>query len=298
MSRPRRIVPGYVEVCSRTLERRLALVPVSAVKQLMLYVYGYAAQKYDVSLHCMCVMGNHFHLLVNDRHARLPNFMALANGLVARALNARYQRDDKFWSADPYGALRPADAEDLIRRYIYILTNPSAAGLVRFNREYPGVWSGPKVIGKTIRVQRPTFFFSEDGDMPDFVDVCFEFPEVVAADGREFFLGEIESRIRDAELQHVKERRDAGRSVVGVAKLRQMRWWETPDSDNRWFGLAPAIASHDVEVRVAAIRELRCFRRAYRQAWEKWRDGETDVEFPWGAWWMPRYAHARCREPG
>ena len=35
-----------------------------------------------------------------------------------------------------------------------------------------------------------------------------------------------------------------------------------------------------------AVKQLRAFRLAYRLAYETWRDGDTDVEFPLGTWWV------------
>ena len=298
MSKPRRILPGYVEVCSRTFERRLALLPTSRVKNLLLYVYGHAAEKHSIKLHALCVMGNHVHLLMHDEHCKLPLFMAYANGLIARALNCYLGRDDKFWSADPYGALRPQEPEDLMRRYVYILTNPSAANLVRYNHDYPGIWSGPHWIGRTISAERPDFFFSEDGDMPESVTVTFEVPEVFNEMGVDAFKAEVKRRIATVERDHRRTRKQAGVSVMGRRRLLSANWNDTPKSDEQWFSLDPAIASHDRTIRKSAIRELRRFRDEYRAAWHAWREGDIDVEFPHGSWWMPNFAHARCPAPG
>ncbi len=297
MTRPRYVVPGYVEVCSRTLERRLALLPRTQVKQLMRYVFAYAAQKYGISIHALCVMGNHYHMLLYDGRGLLPRFMSLANGLIARALNSRYERDDKFWSADSYGALRPVDREDLLRRYTYILTNPSAANLVRYNHSYPGIWSGPNTIGRASIVERPDYFFKEDGAMPQCVTLEYEVPELFSNMGRDWLCSEVTRRIALAEKAHAADRRRAGTTVIGARRLKQARWDERPTSKEQWFTVDPGIASHDVAARVAAIRELQRFRDAYREAWIAWRDGDTDVEFPRGSYWMPTYAHARCRAP-
>ncbi len=297
MSKPRRVVPGYVEVCSRTFERRLALLPRDRTKRLLLYVYACAAEKYAMSVHAVCAMGNHVHILMHDNEGRLPLFMSYANGLIARALNALYGRSDKFWSAAPYGVLRPQDREDLLRRYTYILANPSAANLVRYNHDYPGLWTGPRTIGTSIRAERPDFFFSEDGDMPDVAWLHVEVPQLFSDIGRDALCDVIAGRIRDAETRHRAARRKEGVSVMGPRRLAQVRWDDTPESRERWFQMSPGIAAHDVEVRTAALRELERFRQQYRAAWLAWREGDTEVQFPRGSWWMPRFAHARCQPP-
>ena len=297
MSKPRKVVPGYVEVCSRTLERRLALLPRARTKKLLLYVYACAAEKYAMSVHAVCAMGNHVHILMHDNDGRLPLFMSYANGLIARALNSLHGRRDKFWSADPYGLLRPQEKEDLLRRYAYILSNPSAANLVRYNHDYPGVWTGPRTIGTSIRAERPDFFFSEDGDMPEVAWLHIEVPQLFDGVDLAAFRDEVARRVREAETRHHRQRRAEGIGVMGIRRLAQVRWDDTPMKKERWFRMNPGIAAHDVEVRTGAVRELQRFRQQYREAWLAWRDGDTEAEFPTGSWWMPRYAHARCRAP-
>ena len=88
MTAPRRILPGYAEVCTRTLERRLAFLPRTDIKHIFEYVLACAAERYEVDILCLVVMGNHYHALLYDRDGVLPDFMRYANGLISRALNS------------------------------------------------------------------------------------------------------------------------------------------------------------------------------------------------------------------
>ncbi len=63
---------------------------------------GRYARKHGIMLYALVLMANHYHLLGLDKHGHLPDFMRDLNSFVARILNARYGRDDKFWSGDGY----------------------------------------------------------------------------------------------------------------------------------------------------------------------------------------------------
>ncbi len=62
----------------------------------------------------------------------------------------------------------------------YTLANPTAAGLVRFSNEWPGVRTRVSDIGeRTVTVERPGAFFADDGIMPAQVELRLELPEVL-----------------------------------------------------------------------------------------------------------------------
>ena len=46
------------------------------------------------------------------------------------------------------------------------------------------------------------------------------------------------------------------------------------------------------------VRSLRQFRRSYREALERWRQGVHAVLFPYGTWWMVRHHGASMALPG
>jgi len=45
---------------------------------------------------------------------------------------------------------------------------------------------------------------------------------------------------------------------------------------------------------IAALRE---FRKAYREAMKRWLEGERDVAFPYGTWWMVKVHGAAVQPP-
>jgi putative transposase len=107
---------------------------------------------------CMayCLMGNHFHLLVDTPNADLDRGMQRLEGVYAQHFNRRYERDGHLFHRR-YGA-NPLDEDDVIR-YVarYIVRNPVRAGICRQAGDWP--WSSHRAtLG---HVRPPTFLAAE-----------------------------------------------------------------------------------------------------------------------------------------
>lgn len=128
--------------------------------------------------------------------------------------------------------------------------------------------------------------------MPAKVTLRFDVPpefEHLGLDGYRALLWE---RLREREAELRAERRTKGQTVMGAKRLMKAALGERSASWEEWFTLRPTIAARIAADRVAAIRALQAFRQAYREAWSRWRDGDREVPFPVGTWWLPRYAGA------
>jgi putative transposase len=103
-----------------------------------------------------CLMGNHFHLLVDTPNADLDRGMQRLQGVYAQHFNRRYEREGHLFHRR-YGANALA-ADDLVR-YVarYIVRNPVRAGICRNPGDWP--WSSHRAtLGQ---VKRPTFLAAE-----------------------------------------------------------------------------------------------------------------------------------------
>ena len=291
MTAPRQILPGATYLVTRRCsERRLFLRPSRLTSSIFLYVLALAARVYRVRVHAFCVLSNHYHLVLTDPEARLPAFMQYLDGLVARAVNASLGRWEGFWSADAsYSAVSHEDPADVVRKIAYTLANPTAAGLVRTGREWPGLWSAPEQLGSaTLSAPRPEVFFSQA--MPEVATLELALPPG-------FSSAEELQRLVAAAVQDLEEKRRAERprdGFLGRARVLAQKPFHRPAPDVPRRTLNPRIAARDKWKRIEAIGRLRSFLDSYRSALADLRSGLPDVLFPAGTYHLRVEHGVRC----
>lgn len=72
--------------------------------------------------------------------------------------------------------------------------------------------------------------------------------------------------------------------VTGWRKVTREHYARTPSSPDELFDRGPTFAASTQERRDRLERELDEFRAAYYAALRRYRDGEDNVEFPYGTW--------------
>jgi len=284
MTAPRQILAGssYL-VTRRCAQRQFLLKPSLAVNAIFKYVLAVAAARYGVLVHAYCVLSNHFHLVVTDPRAQLPLFEQFLDSLVARALNALYGRSENLWATSSYSAVKVETPEDLLDKTVYTLVNPVAAGLVPRGRDWPGLWSAPERMGGEAEVvERPDFFFKPDGTMPETAHLRLVIPS--GFKDAEAFRRELLSAVGERERTIARERRQKGKSFLGVRRVLAQRHTDRPGEAKPKRGLNPRIAARDKWKRVEALGRLVSFLADYRVALAKLRSGVRDVVFPAGTY--------------
>jgi len=280
MTAPRQVLPGVTYlVTRRCVERQFLLRPGDTTNETFLYLLAVATRRYHIRLHAFCVLSNHYHLVYTDPKARMPAFQQYLDSLVGRALNAALGREDHFWSVDGYNAVALCAPDDVADKTAYVLANPVAAGLVEQARMWPGLWSGPEVLGDgRLTAQRPRHFFAADGGMPRSEVLELTLPpgfDSVAA-------------FREAVENGLAERESAARRTfrqfLGVKKVLAQRATGRPAEPAPRGTLRPRVASRDKSLRIAALEQLRAFLGAYREAWELRRKKLAGVVFPAGTY--------------
>jgi len=98
----------------------------------------------------------------------------------------------------------------------------------------------------------------------------------------------VDSRLKTLRAQWARE----GRRALGRKAVLHTRTTARATSRKEQFGRSPTFSAVTRSVWRRAVKRLRAFRAAYRRAYEAWRSGETDVEFPEGTWWVVRCANA------
>jgi REP element-mobilizing transposase RayT len=285
MTAPRQILPGRTYLITRRcLHRQFLLRPCAAVNQIVAYVLAVAAQRYGVQIHAYCVLSNHLHLVISDRHARLPAFQQFLASFVARAINESLGRWETFWAPSSYSAVVLGSREDVVAKAAYVLANPVAAGLVREGQLWPGLWSRPDDIGTTIRVKRPEHFFDEEGFLPEHVDLELVVPAGFSST-REFI-----ERLRAELSRQEEEGRAKNGDFLGATRVRAQSPFARPRPGEPRRQLSPRVAARDKWRRIELLGRLKSFLSAYSAALSAWRRGVKDPVFPAGTYLM-RVAH-------
>jgi putative transposase len=298
MTAPRRVVPGTTYLITRRCaQRQFLLRPSPVTNGVFRYVLAVAARRFGVHLHAVCVLSNHFHLVVTDVDACLPAFEQYLDSLVARALNAALGRWESFWAPSSYSAVALVSPEDVLDKMAYTLANPVAAGLVQCGRDWPGLWSPPELLDAgAVEVARPSGFFRSNGPMPETVQLELTAPPGCGSPAE--FRDKLVAALAQLEGAHAAARASERRGVLGVANVLAQEYSCSPAAPEPRRQLRPAVAARDKWKRIEALSRLTEFLHAYRQAREAMRRGVRDVVFPAGTYWL-RVGHGvQCAAPG
>lgn len=293
MTAPREILPGSTYlVTRRCTQRQFLLKPSRRTNQLVRFCLGVASARTGVLLHAVCFMSNHWHGVITDPFARLPEFLEHFHRLLARSQNASLGRWENFWSSDKTSMVLLVSDEDVLEKMAYTIANPTAAGLVRSPHEWPGVITTR--IGERCSVDMPDVFFDPEGPLPESTKLELTRPPIYP----QLELGALAKRLAAAVERHVRAARQAlvsqGRKFLGAKAVLQQNFDDAPKTTELRRNPNPRIAAAHTPERVQAIRNLVAFLRAYRDAWQAWRLGKRDQVFPAGTYALRVYARVAC----
>lgn len=237
-------------------------------------------------------MSNHWHGVVTDPLARLPEFLEHFHRLLARAQNASLGRWENFWSTDKTSVVLLVSDQDVLEKMAYTIANPTAAGLVRSPSEWPGVVS--QRIGESSRVEMPNVFFDPEGPLPESVMFELTRPPIYT----QLDLVELARHLAIAVQRRVREARSAlaekGRKFLGAKAVLSQSFEAAPATSELRRNPSPRIAASHTAERVRALRSLIAFLRDYRAAWLAWRHGKREQVFPAGTYALRVYARVAC----
>ena len=110
-----------------------------ADRQAFLWLLGAVTARYGVVCHAYCLMGTHYHLILQGRREDLSVAMQRLNGRYARRYNERHlSRGHVF--AGRFSAYVIRDESHLEDAYRYLEANPVEAGLCDTTDEWPWTW--------------------------------------------------------------------------------------------------------------------------------------------------------------
>ena len=289
MTAPRQILPGSVHLITRRCTGRMHLLrPDAVTTQTFLYCLAHAAEQTGVTVMFSVVMSNHHHTIIYDPDDSLSEFMGSLHGLVARAMNRLRGREEIFWEKVQANAVPLVDLKEVLAAMAYAATNPVKAQLVERAEHWPGVNTTDAFLrGTALSVERPAYFFREDGDMPARTTLTLGWPEALCSveEAREALRG----RIDELEARARQDRVSQGKGVLGRDAARRVDFNSRPSTREPRRRERPTIAAGASAARIAAILSYRAFREAYRAARERLIKGLSAL-FPPGTYWLRRNA--------
>lgn len=107
-------------------------------------------ERYDWYCHAYCLMGNHYHLLIETGGPSLSKGMKYLNGRYTQCYNRKYGRVGHLLQGRYQAILVQKDAY-LLELARYIVLNPVRARMVRQAREWP--WSSYRATAGYARVE-------------------------------------------------------------------------------------------------------------------------------------------------
>ena len=260
------------------------------------YCLAVAAQRAKVKVVFFLAMSNHYHAGIIDSEGRLPEFLEYFHKLFAKHQNVLRGRWENFWAPEQTSVVELVDAEDVLDKMVYTLTNPVKDHLVARAAEWPGATSlAAQLDGQTIRVERPRRFFRSDGPMPDSATIELSLPKVLSDMPRAEYLALLRERINIVESRAMDARKAERRRPVGQRAITKQNPFDRPVSAEPRRGLKPRLACKNTWRRVEALRRNTAFLAAYRAARELIVRGHN-VPLPRGSYWLPRFGGHRCED--
>ncbi len=296
MTEPRKFLPNTTYfITRRCTQRKFLLKPSNRNTQIFLYCLAVAAMQTGVIIHAVCVLSNHYHIVVSDPNTKISKFYGWVHKYVAKAINASYGRFENLWSSEKTSAIPLESGNDVLDKIVYTLNNPVAGRLVANGEKWPGVWLYKKSHSQT--VERPDVYFVEDGDMPEKVQLVIEPPPQFNRLRVHIYEKLVAERIEDGATEIRREMTQLGQSFLGRRAIMQQNPYGSPLSREKRFGINPKVAAKNKWLRMEAIQRNKAFLSEYREALRRWREGDWDVLFPAGTYALRVHAGVKCK-PG
>ncbi len=286
-------------VTNSCFQRCFLMAPGEEVNRIILGCLARAVAIHHVQLFAFVFMSNHFHMLVKAPFMNLSEFMRDFQADIAREINRLRSRNGKFFSRR-FSAEPILDEEALLDKLDYTLNNPCNDDLVRHIKHWPGVSSwdfhatSEPMVGKWLdrdelrRLRRKDENTPEEAAYKEFeleLSTLPNFKDLTKKQAQQKVCEHIEPTA--TRLQ--KERADRQDKCMGPRKILATKWWDRPNDPKK--SPRPLCHCSSAQERKAYREQLYETMDAYKKASGRWRDGETNISFPYGT--IPP-GHTRC----
>jgi putative transposase len=292
MSRPRPVFAGdVIHLQRRIRDGRFFLVPHSRTVELVQYAYGISATRHGLVLHAVCIMSNHVHVIATDPHGRHPEFTQYAHRIIALGLKRMYDVEGAVWQEGGASVQRLVGGTALAEALAYVRINPVAAGCVRDEGLYPGVFGADERAPLEVfhrDVTRPRCLGAESS-LPEVTTFECQPPDVLVAELGHARAG---AAIAEAIARHracaVEQRAAQKLGFLGLKRVLAADVWTRPNKPPKGAGFEPTFKGVIADAIRRARSALAAFRKAYADAMAAFRAGVREVIFPPGTYLMRR----------
>ena len=115
-------------------------------------VLSIVVERFNWLCHAYCLMGNHYHLLIETLNGNLSKGMRELNGVYTQGFNQRYRRVGHLFQGR-YKAIIVEKDNHLLSLCRYVVLNPVRVGLIK----RPEQWRGSSYRATIGLVKRPSF---------------------------------------------------------------------------------------------------------------------------------------------
>jgi putative transposase len=291
MSLPRLVIPGRTYmVTRRCTQRQFLLRPDPDTTQAFLFCLAYAAKVSGVLVVAFLAHSNHHHTIDVDKEGRLPQFLETFHKLMAKHQNAHRARWENFWASESSSIVELLDADDVLAKMVYALTNPVKDHIVERADQWPGASSlRANLDGTVMSARRPWRFFRREGGLAESLTLRCHRPPGFEHLSQMQWRQVLEDAVRAVEKRAASERRAGGRRVLGRHAVLHQRPTERPRTHEPRRALSPRVAATNKWARIEVLQRNKAFIAAYRTARDLWQAGKQAV-FPAGTYWLRRFA--------
>lgn len=312
MPRRKRFIPprSLVEVSAKTIQARYLLRPSRELNRRFIGILARARALYDVQVHVVSCLSNHWHALVSPRDAlSLARFMNFVQGNLAKEAGDLHDWRGPFWGDRYHAVLVSEEPEIQHRRLAYCLAQGAKEGLVARPEMWPGVHSvhalrdGEPLRGVWYDRTGHTLASRSGGQSPSLEDFASE--ETLELDPLPAWADEgldptdIRSRIarmlEDVASEVAEEHRRKGTRPSAPAVFLRVHPHQKPAATKR--APMPLVHAASRAVRRRFREAYALFVEVYLEAARRLREGDERPGFPPGSF-PPGLPFVPVPEPG
>ena len=298
MAYPRLVRPGATyAICRRVQGRYHLLRPDEDFNRLFRWLLATVAEARHITLHVAVCMSNHFHLVVTAGDEGVSDFMHDLDMHLAKALQRlRGLGPGAVFEPGRLSVVELKTEEAVVEQIAYAIVNPAAAALVHDADRWPGVTARVSELGTgSLRGEKPDYYFVAP-TWPEVSETPYVLPAFLAELGLERAHARLAAEVERQQAEALARIRTERLPVMGATAVRRVSPRSSPKTPPRSGGRVPhvAVGRGQRQARIAALRELKHFRLDHREAKQRWRQGDRDVVFPAGTYWMVVHHRARA----